>query len=168
MPGNMTDPKPEAVILIGIPGAGKSTYAQRFVETHVILRKDAVKTNTRFDILLGACLVAKVSFVSDRTHARLETRKRIVQQAKAWGFKVVGYYFDVLVDDALDRNRSRDNPLPDVAVLATAKAMVRPTLEEGFDELHTVGVDEVPELPVLDERALETNLRRQTVYLGID
>lgn len=142
----MTDPRPEAVILIGIPGAGKSTYSKRFLDTHVILSKDVAKTNTRFDILLGACLVAKASFVSDRTHARFETRKRIIKQAKAWGFKVIGYYFDVLVDDALDRNRGRDNPLPDVAVLATAKAMTRPAIEEGFDELHTIDVGECPGL----------------------
>jgi predicted kinase len=138
----MTDPKPEAVLLIGIPGAGKSTYASRFTETHVVLSKDTLKTNTRFDILLGACLTAKASFVSDRTHARPETRARIIKRAKAWGFKVIGYYFDVLVEDALDRNRERENPLPEVAVLATAKALVPPTLEEDFDELYILPDDD--------------------------
>lgn len=153
----MTDPKPEAVLLIGIPAAGKSTYANQFVGTHVILSKDVAKTNTRFDILLGACLISKASFVSDRTHASFDTRKRIIQQAKAWGFKVIGYYFDILVDDALDRNKARDNPVPNVAILATAKAMMRPNIEEGFDELHTIDVQTEfdVELPVpLPGRAL--------------
>ena len=55
---------PEAVILIGIPGAGKSTfYRERFANTHVHISLDVLKTRARERTVLQECIAAGRSFV---------------------------------------------------------------------------------------------------------
>lgn len=50
----------EAVILIGVQGAGKSTFfKQRFVDTHIRINGDMLKTKYREKLLVEACLKAK-------------------------------------------------------------------------------------------------------------
>ena len=47
----------EAVIFIGIPATGKSTfYQERFAGTHVRVNLDLLKTRRREDRLLAACI----------------------------------------------------------------------------------------------------------------
>src|SRR4028119_1028158 len=99
----------EAVIFIGIQGAGKSTfYKQRFVDTHIRINGDMLRTKYREQVLLEACLKAKQAFVVDKTNAALEERARYIQSAKASHFRVVGYYFRSVFEEALQRNDLRE------------------------------------------------------------
>ena len=84
----------EAVVFIGIQGAGKSTfYKRRFVDTHIRINLDMLKTRHREELLVKACLEAKQPFVVDKTNASIEERARYIQAAKASYFRLVGYYF---------------------------------------------------------------------------
>src|ERR1700732_3621890 len=59
----------EAIIFIGIQGAGKSTfYRERFFDTHVRINLDMLRTRKREEQLLAACLDAGQSFVVDNTN----------------------------------------------------------------------------------------------------
>ncbi len=134
----------EAVILIGIQAAGKSTfYQQRFANTHLRLNLDMLKTRHRERILLEACIEAKQSFVVDNTNVTRLDRARYIGLAKPAGFRIVGYSFQSSVADAIQRNRKRRlaKPIPPVAIAGTQKRLEAPSWDEGFDELYSVQLD---------------------------
>jgi hypothetical protein len=84
----------EAVIFIGIQATGKSIFfLQQFFATHVRINLDMLKTRNRERILLAACLEAKQPFVIDNTNLTREARAGYISQAKAAGFRVVGYFW---------------------------------------------------------------------------
>lgn len=137
--------RPTAIILIGIPAAGKSTfYRQRFFETHVRICLDQLRTRYRVEVLLNACIAGRISFVSDNTNATKLARQRYLAPAKSAGYRIVGYYLSSKVDQALDRNRLRAGSarIPDAAVYGIAGRLELPAREEGFDELWYVRMDQ--------------------------
>lgn len=125
-------------MFIGIPGSGKSTfYAQRFLNTHVRINRDMLRTETREKILIEACLRAKQPFVLDNTNVTREKRAHYIAQAKAAKFRVIGYFFDCPAPEALKRNDQRGGKarVPAVAIHAMAKKLEPPQMDEGFDEI---------------------------------
>lgn len=134
----------EAVIFIGIQGSGKSSfYSERFFHTHVRINSDMLKTAHRLRVLFNACLDARQSFVLDNTNVTREVRARFIAQARAAGFRVVGYYFRSDIASALARNSERANAarIPDRGVLGTYKKLEIPERTEGFDALYYVQID---------------------------
>lgn len=136
----------EAVIFIGLQGAGKSTfYRERFFATHLRLSLDMLKTRHRERLLLQACLETRQSFVVDNTNPTRQERQVFIEAAKQAGFRVLGYYFQSRVEDCKRRNQQcpaqQQVPLP--GILGTAGRMELPSLEEGFDELNYVRIDDV-------------------------
>src|SRR5437899_81752 len=98
----------ETVILIGIPGSGKTTfYRERFFETHVRISLDMLRTRERERALLAACLASKQPFVVDNTNIGRLDRASYIERAKAAGFRVAGYYFRTEVRAAIARNKKR-------------------------------------------------------------
>jgi predicted kinase len=135
----------EAVILVGIQGAGKSTFCrERFFDTHVRINLDLLRTRHREQLLLGACLEGKQRFVVDNTNVAVAERRRYIVPAKKAGFVVTGYYFSSRLEDALARNRQRTGRalIPDKGVAGTYKRLELPRLNEGFDRLHYVWIAE--------------------------
>ena len=131
----------EAAILIGIQGTGKSTFCrERLFHTHVRINMDMLQSRHRETLILAACLNAKQAFVVDNTNPTREERARYIAAARAAGFRVVGYYFESKVKDALLRNelRGRGHRVPDRGVLGTAGRLQLPGKAEGFDALHYV------------------------------
>ena len=56
----------EAVLLIGIPGSGKSSfYREQFYATHLRINRDMLKTKRRERALIEACLKIQQQFVLD-------------------------------------------------------------------------------------------------------
>lgn len=135
----------EAVILVGVQGAGKSTfYRERFFDTHVRINLDMLRTRKREEQLLAACLAAGQSFVVDNTNPQAGDRAKYIGPARANGFRVIAYFFDVPLRDAMRRNHERKllKKIPAVAVAGTHKKLERPRKDEGFDEIFTVQVTE--------------------------
>jgi len=131
----------EAVILMGIQGSGKSTfYRERFFETHVRISLDLLGTRNRERAFLQTCLTAGQRFAVDNTNVRAQERAVYIAAAKAAGFRVVGYFFDSPLRDALRRNAQRKGKakIPVPGVIGTWKRIERPRPEEGFDELWLV------------------------------
>ena len=141
----------EAVILIGIQATGKSTfYQQRFANTHVRINLDMLKTRTREDILLEACIRAKQSFVVDNTNVQAREREKYIRLAKAAGYVIIGYYFQSRLGDALQRNQQREGKavIPEKGVMAKSHAMERPSYAEGFNRLYYVSIGKEGEFVV--------------------
>jgi predicted kinase len=141
----------EAVIFIGIQATGKSTFfKQRFFQTHIRLNMDMLRTRHREAILLRACLEAKQPFVVDNTNPSIEERIRYILPAKAHHFRVVGYYFQSNIVDALARNAARPEKerIPEKGIRAAYKRLQLPSRSEGFDQLYYVKMAEAGEILV--------------------
>lgn len=133
----------ELIILIGIPASGKSTfYRERFFDTHVRINLDMLRTRVKEKKLFEACLAARIKVVVDNTNPTPVDRRRYIESARARGFRVVGYYFESELAACAERNRNRAERVVRPAGLEAVRArLVRPTSEEGFDELWHVRVD---------------------------
>jgi predicted kinase len=134
----------EVVILVGLPGAGKSTFVQQRFAEHVHVSKDILRNHRqparRQAELIREALAGGRSLVVDNTNVSVEERAEAIAEARRHGAWVVGYYFDCEVRDCVARNAEREGKarIPKVGIFAAAKRLVRPARGEGFDELFTV------------------------------
>ena len=73
----------EAVILCGVQGSGKTTlYRDRFLETHVRVSMDLLRTRAREAAFLKMCLETRMLFVVDNTNPTVADRARYVAPAR--------------------------------------------------------------------------------------
>jgi predicted kinase len=135
------------VILVGLPGAGKTTFYRERLSNYAHISKDmfprhARDKQARQDAALRAALSARRSAVIDNTNTSQEERARIVDIAREFGARVVVYYIAASTREAITRNALRSGPaqVPKVAIFTCAKRLVAPAAEEGFDEVHTIRV----------------------------
>ncbi len=135
----------EAIIFVGLQASGKSSfYREKFIDTHIRINLDMLKTRHREKILFNACLEAKQPFVIDNTNPTLADRSRYIEPAKEKGFKIIGYYFQPNLEECKQRNNQRDHKkkIPLVGILDTYKKLEIPSYEEGFDRLFYVKIDD--------------------------
>ena len=134
----------EAIIFMGLQASGKSSfYQQKFINTHIRINLDMLKTRHREKIIFNACLEAKQPLVIDNTNPAIVDRNRYIQSAKVKGFTIIGYYFESDVEQCKQRNNQRDRKqkIPLVGILATYKKLEIPSYKEGFDRLYYVKID---------------------------
>jgi predicted kinase len=136
--------RPECIILVGLPGAGKTTFARRRYPSHEQISKDLLPASgnkqARQDAALRRALAARRSVIVDNTNVSPAERAAVIAIAREFDARVVGYYIEATTREAIARNEGRTGraKVPKVAIFASAKRLVPPVLEEGFDELHTV------------------------------
>src|SRR5580765_5793767 len=131
----------EGVIFVGVQGSGKSTfYRERFFDTHVRINLDMLRTRRREQLLLAACLAAKQPFVIDNTNPLPADRARYIGLARDAGFRVVAYFFDTTLRDAIQRNNQRAGKqrIPVPAIASAFRKLKVPRPEEGFDDVYSV------------------------------
>ena len=137
----------ELVILVGLPGAGKSTfYRERFAATHVLVSKDLMKNARRparrQEALIADALGAGRDVVVDNTNPAVKDREPLIALARAHGARVVAYFFAATPAECFARNRLREGParVPDAAIFIINKRLQPPTLAEGLDALSYVAL----------------------------
>jgi predicted kinase len=134
----------EVVILVGLPGAGKSTFVRQRFGEHVHISKDHFRNHRRparrQTELIREALGEARSLVVDNTNVSRDERAETIAEARRHGARVVGYYFDCEVRECVARNARREGRarIPNVGIFAAAKRLVQPAPGEGFDELYTV------------------------------
>lgn len=136
---------PELIIFVGLQAAGKSTwYRNHFAATHVHVSKDlmpnARSRDTKQQQLVEQALAAGRSVVVDNTNPTPAVRAPLIAAGRRHGARVIAVFFESSVRDAVARNRAREGKarVPDVAIFVTAKKLVPPSLEEGFDEVRAI------------------------------
>jgi predicted kinase len=135
----------ELIIFVGMQAAGKSTYYRaHLAATHVHVSKDlmpnARNRDDRQREMIVAALAAGKSVAVDNTNPTPAVRAPLIELGKSLGARVVAYYFEIAPKEAVARNRGREGKarVPDVAIFVTAKKLVPPSFEEGFDEVRVV------------------------------
>jgi predicted kinase len=137
--------KLQVVVLIGLQGAGKTTfYHKYFADTHQHISKDNFrhhkKPNQRQQHLIGEALAQNQSVVIDNTNPTLAERAALIATAKAFDAEAIGYYFEPNVKRSLEQNaqRSGKQRVPDIAIYVTNKRLQPPDADEGWNQLFKV------------------------------
>jgi len=133
----------EAILLIGIPGSGKSSfYKERFYATHLRINRDMLKTGRRERALIQACFKIQQRFVLDNVNATHADRSEVIAAAHAARFRVIGYFFQISTRVAVARNKERTGKaqIPLVGIFGAYKRLEPPSHAEGFDELFVVTI----------------------------
>ena len=149
----------ECIILIGLPGVGKTTfYRQYFAATHTHISKDlwphASGREARQRRLIDEALAAGQPVVVDNTNPAIADRAPLIAAAHARGALAVGYFIDVSPRIAIARNEERSGraKVPKVAIFTVAKRLELPTLAEGFDQLFCVHMGDDRSFHVVESR----------------
>ncbi len=132
----------QAIIFVGLQASGKSSfYRERFFSTHVRINLDLLRTRHRERRMLSLCLETQQPFVIDNTNPTRDDRRRYIETARSAAFEIVGYYFSGRIAECLLRNHQRAQPVPDVGLLATARKLQIPSMDEGFNSLNYVRLE---------------------------
>lgn len=156
-------PADALVLLVGIAGSGKSTFASRHFRPTQVLSSDALRsliaddptaqsaTDDAFDLLhriLDMRLRRGRLTVVDATNVEEWARRELLAIARRHRRPAVGIVLDVPFATILERNSVRpDGPRPRAALTRQAR-WLRDSLaslpDEGFDAVHRLGsADEV-------------------------
>ena len=143
------------IVLCGLPGSGKSTYAnyltesghfecvstdqirKRFYGNENIQGNGKEVFNTAF-LHLQTYGLSKKNCVFDATNITPRARRRVVQECRPYYDLIICKYIDTPLDVCLHRNSQRERVVPKEVILRMYKNFTLPSREEGFDYVETV------------------------------
>ena len=95
---------PELILMIGIPGSGKSTFCREYFPGYEYLSLDVLHTRNRETAALQAAIAARKNCVVDNTNVSAAERVKFIGAGRSAGYRIVGYYMRSKIDECLKRN----------------------------------------------------------------
>jgi predicted kinase len=101
----------ELIVLIGMPGSGKSTYYRKFHSDAVRISQDDQGKEGHFQAFCDAIDLGKEKILIDRCNFNRSQRKKYVGPARAAGYKITMVIFQTSYEECISRIQSRqDHP----------------------------------------------------------
>lgn len=126
-------------VMCGIPGSGKSTLSKQIANKHNAVRLSLDEMNYVRQFKLIPHVIENLengeSVVADSLYTKLQWRTELLEAVKNIECRRVLICMDTPLDVCIQRNRGRENPLPDFVVEHQPEKYEKPTLEEGWDEI---------------------------------
>lgn len=145
--------RPKVILLVGLPGSGKSTYAA--AQGWPVLASDEVRrlllddardqtANRTIFALLRRLLRTRLELKRavtciDATNLTPQERRPYIKIAQMHDAAVEAVYFDVPLEVCLERNLGRDRVVPNHVVELMARRLRVPAVAEGFSAVRVVG-----------------------------
>ncbi len=140
------------IILVGIPGSGKSTFAKcldgEIVSSDAIRKElfgdescqaDNKRVFTVFYDRIKKALVEGHDVIADATSISAKARAEILN-AGAEATEKICYVFDTPVIAAIAMNEGRDRKVPASVIEKMHRNLEWPKLREGFDKIYRVSL----------------------------
>ena len=133
----------KAIIMIGIQGSGKSEFCRRYFADVERVNLDTLKTRNNEKKLIADCHARGIDYIVDNTNPKRADRARYISEAKAMGYRVIGYFMQSRLQECIIRNNRREGKevIPAKAIAMTSNRLEMPSMTEGFDELYFVAND---------------------------
>jgi bifunctional polynucleotide phosphatase/kinase len=133
----------EIVLMVGYPGSGKSTYAQKTFgdnEDYIIIHGDDHKTEAALKKALKKTLTdsPNKSVVLDATHSGKKKRKVFIDIAKEFKIPVRAIHITTSIEESMHRNLQREKHVPKIALYMYRKHHEVPDADEGLYKVDTI------------------------------
>jgi predicted kinase len=131
------------IVLVGLPAAGKTTWAQTHYSNFNRIDGDSLKTSKKVANALFASLQSGRNTIVDATNVTVERRRDIIIEAQKFNALVYAVVFRLPIAICQERAKSREaqggSHIPPVAFHTSNSRYVEPSLAEGFAAIVSVG-----------------------------